>query len=251
MKYTILYKGNFVSGERLETLTYGELKQMLPCVDGSYRLPRPERLMKDFYDERLISISLDETVITVFRSGLCHCRASGRTTAYAVSRCAEIFSGFTNRKLSQEENDILRMPWYAPLMLAGLKRLENNRNGREKSRSGFHYGLDPDKVSGIAAAIPADNEKKRRNSKRNRRRKSGRKTREKIPEWLRDAAKSLTGRQEHVLQLVYVHGMTQKQAAEELHTSEANISSILKRAYDRIRKTHPQLQYRCFVNTHK
>ena len=242
MNYTVIYAGDAERCSCLDGLTYGELKEMFPAVDNGHPLPRPERLMKDFFDKRFISASFDDVVITVFFNGFCHCRSSGRATAYALSQCVEMIRKSANRKFMPDESEILRMPWYAPLLLTGMQRLENNRNGREKSMTGYHYGTDPDILT--CTGLFSDSEETpaaddREGCKRN------------VPEWLNRALKTLTGRQEQVMRLVYIHGVTQKKAAQELHTSEANISAILKRAREKIRTGHPLLQYRRFVSLHK
>ena len=227
-EYQVLYFYDTALKARLSSLTYEELRQMLPTIDDDRYLPRPERLERDSCDDRFLSAVFPGCKITVYRSGLFYYREARRATTYTVSGCAELAYRSAAKNLQAEGEETAGMPWYLPLMVAGALRIEKNMHRRPSPRTAFHYGpgtVDWSTMPSLASyeeeACQADMERERQ---------------EKARQLLADAGREMTARQEQVFWLIHGLGMTQQQAAQVLGTTQANISVTLKRAVSRLKK---------------
>ena len=226
MNVIFIHDSNLMA--RLDTLSYGEFREMVPVVDNDKHLPRPERLKNECIDERLLDVAFDDFTITVYQNGLFHYQEANRQTAYTVSGCAKLLYPSTTGQVSVEAEEAEKSLWYIPLMVAGSYRIENNMSKRENSVVKFHY--EPGTVDRPTMPAEADHAEEAYQKAIEQERQ------ENMRKLLKAASRNLTGRQEQVLWFLYGLNLTQCQTAEALGTTQANISAVLKNARKRLNK---------------
>lgn len=223
---TIEYLRNDDLRSRMDSMLYGEFKEMFPVISNTKKLPRPETIAKKYGDDIYLMASDSDASLIVFGCGLYCYKEAGHGTVYSVSECSVVKYTFAVGSWSLTQEDTLQMPWYYPLVLVGSHRLEANRASNDGGKHKFHYGTD-------TSWLP--------NSKGRRREKETQEMTAPVSsQYLRtlwtEGKHCLTGCQEEVMHYRIDLNMKQVEIASILQISQPTVSEIISRAKARLRE---------------
>lgn len=185
--------------------------------------------LKEMNADILISETVTDAEITVYRNGAYIYRTQGRYTVGSLEECKKvIYSSNDKNKNSYQipADEINNCPWYIPVIMNGDSRMEHNRNSLELAYTAYSIDdSDSERLSDISTEDCAEEYF------------SSIETAE-LTERFKNALDKLTDKQRQVIELMYFSDdkFTQKDIADILGTSHQNINKILKSAYIKLGK---------------
>ena len=216
----IIYAQNSALEARMDTLTYRELRDMVPRFPGR-RLPRPSILLDEMRG-RFLEVSDSDYSIRIYMNGLYLYREPGNATVYSVHRCAKI--AFPSLEDGLHMTDMRDFVWFLPLKIAGEFRVDHNSDSREEHRNAFHFEAEipvhlmpctPDFVRETDPEAEAEADER---------------AYQKRCVKMMSALTELTERQREILMLHRVKKKRQKEIAEELGICKSTVSTTIHRA---------------------
>ena len=207
---------------RLNTLTYAELRDMLPEVSSDH-LPSPRVLLEERRG-RFLEIADVDFKLRIYANGMYLYREPGVATAFWVSKCARI--AFPSLQDGLHMTDMMNCVWFLPLKIAGEYRIDHNKDSRESYRNVYHFESDIPMPNSLMPCTPdfvqdADQEAEERYW---RARKAA----------MVSAWNALTVRQKQLLRLYREAGMTMEEIAQELGICKSTVSKTIQRARNRL-----------------
>ena len=222
----IIYLRDQELASRLDTLTYAELRRLLPDIRG-VRLPRPVSLLDDRRD-RFLEVSETDFSVRIYANGLFLYREPGEATVFAVSRCGRIaFPSVTGEPHIVDMSDCV---WFLPLKIAGENRVDRNRNSREEYHCAYRFEAD----SRSAARIPDALTPCTPDFAREPNPEAEKLARREKYAVMKTSLHHLTRRQTE-LTLLYHGGMNMSEIAENLGIRKSTVSKTLRRARERLK----------------
>ena len=209
-------------GSRLDGLTYGELKGMVPTVTNTKKLPDPRTIESTCKNNILVTASDEFTSLVLFDNGIYKYAEYGHATSFSVSECAAILFDSVKKGCNVYVEDTDSMPWFLPLVIVGSHRVDHNWNSEEDNRNRIHYGGDTNTLG--AKNSRTDNEVQTSAADYQN---TGRDYRWAV---IHEARKKMTGREEQVFHCYYFRHMKEKEIARELNIAQATVSEELSRA---------------------
>ena len=212
----ILYMQDRTLEQRIDTLTYRELREMLPDFHGQC-LPTPKALWNELRG-RFLEVVDDDYRIRIYTNGLYLYREPGGATVYPVSKCAKI--AFPSVEDGLHVTDMRDFVWFLPLKIAGEFRVDNNRSSREEYWCPFHFEEEiPEHLMPCTSDFVRETDQDAEE----------RAYRERYASMM-SALNDLTERQREVLTLYRVEGMKMSEIAESLGVCKSTISITIQRA---------------------
>lgn len=215
----------------LETLTYAQLKAMVPVVED--KLPTYKQLM-GMNPETLFTAEDGGMEITVYTNG-CYTAAKGDSvTVYSVDRCRKITYHFDGGEtMDVPESEYADGTWWMPLMLVADYRLEDSAEHRESYQVGFNYTFDEGNADWVKElsvpdfATQMEEQEKEEVLEMLHQKRLG---------LLEGALADLTEKQFSVVKLYFMENQTQQQIASQLGVNRKAVAQMLQRAAARMKK---------------
>ena len=209
-----------------KSTTFGELKRLLPGT-GTGRVPGIKKLRETAVV--VLQCKTNSGNIEVFDNGFYIFAESGNVTVYAVDRCSALTWRFcTDEKSTSEGEDLDKLPWTMPLEIAGANRIEDSHSVTER-RHQMMYLDDPASTNNILFSVRPEHEI-------NDEKAGEEEYRMKQILLMQKAMKELTPKQNEILILVYLKGMSQAEAAVALGVSRRTVREQLSAAEKKIKK---------------
>ena len=207
---------------RLDTLTYAELRDMLPRANNDH-LPSP-RVLLDELRGRFLEIADVDFKLRIYANGMYLYREADVSTVFWVSKCSRI--AFPSLQDGLHVTDMMNCVWFLPLKIAGEYRVDHNRDSRESYRNVYHFESDIPIPNPLMPCTPdfvqdADPEAEERYWQA---RKAA----------MLSAWNALTARQKQLLRLYRQDGMTMEKIAEKLGICKSTASKTIQRAGSRL-----------------
>ena len=192
--------------------TYGELLQALPAT-GPGNVPSLGFLHQNA--KVVLHAKTENGMIEVYDNGYYTYLENDRITVNAVDRCGEL-KWYTNtgETLVSKDIDLVGLPWTVPLEIAGVNKLAINALMREQSKT--IYSLDaPASRDNPHFSIQSEYEARTEEN-------AIAESQENRIILARNILKELSEREREIIQMLYVEGMTQADAAEKA-VAELNV----------------------------
>ena len=216
----IIYMQDRALKARMDTLTYRELRELVPKFPG-HRLPRPGTLLDELRG-RFLEVSDSDFRLRIYTNGLYLYREPGKATVYSVHKCARI--AFPSLEDGPHVTDMRDFVWFLPLKIAGEFRVDHNSDSREEHRNAFHFEAEiPSRL------MPCTPDFVRETDPEEESEAEERAYREKCAVMM-SALGRLTERQREILMLHRVKKKKQKDIAAELGICKSTVSTTIHRA---------------------
>lgn len=206
--------------------TYGELLQALPAT-GPGNVPSLGFLHQNA--KVVLHAKTENGMIEVYDNGYYTYLENDRITVNAVDRCGEL-KWYTNtgETLVSKDIDLVGLPWTVPLEIAGVNKLAINALMREQSKT--IYSLDaPASQDNPHFSIQSEYEARTEEN-------AIAESQENRIILARNILKELSEREREIIQMLYVEGMTQADAAEKLGIDRSSVRAYERRARTKIAK---------------
>ncbi len=199
-------------------LTLWQLQRIVEKPEEGERIPTAKYLKEG--GAPIISKRLDQdTQITVYSNGYVLYQVYRHTTVYPLHSCGDYLYLSDNSGVHMSKSFFEKEPWYIRLVLEGEDRMSKNQNKQEQSR--------------LISYSPISEEWKAVEDKR-------------TPvlevlvrqEMVREMMCVLTKKQRVVLQAFFLQEKTQGQIAKEQNISRTDVSSLIFKAIQAIRKRY-------------
>ena len=204
-------------------LSYGQLKQMLPSTAGQ-KLPVPLVLEQD-PPEILFRHENGDMAITVFTNGFYLYQRDCRRTVFAVDRCKQLIYRYQDDEVRIiPESKFSDGPCLIPLFLKGDERLNHNMEAYEEYQQAFSLSRDVDDWNESVHVKSVEEDFF-----------DGLEEFE-TEERIQNALEHLTDRQQQIVHMYFVNGLSQAQIARIIKLDPAAVKRLLDRAMERIRR---------------
>ena len=128
----IIYARDRTLEQRIDTLTYRELRGMLPEIIDEDSIPRPE-LLKDNCRSRFLEVEEEDFSVRLYCDGVCLYQEGDKGSSFAVSQCAALeFPSVSDDYAATVQAD--EMHWLLPLVVTGQERVFHDQDSEE----GYH-----------------------------------------------------------------------------------------------------------------
>ena len=204
-------------------LSFGQLKQMLPSTAGQ-KLPVP-LVLEQAPPDVLFRHENGDMAITVFTNGFYLYQRDCRRTVFAVDRCKQLIYRYQDDEVRIiPESKFSDGPCLIPLFIKGDERLNHNMDAYEEYQQAFslsNNGDDWNKAAQVKSVEEnyfdtlEDFEKEAQ---------------------IQNALECLTERQQQILHMYFVNGLSQAQIARILNLDPSAVKRLRDRAMDRLRK---------------
>lgn len=214
-----------------DSLTYRILRRLLPAV-SELHLPSLKTVQAGRYDGSVFfSGAVVDGKVTIFRQGFYLYEEQAAATVCSVSTAGSVmnenYTSATEDPALELEN-LLDLPWYWPLTIAGKVRLELNRSKHddkalqrymEKRRDQGLESMTPDFVTeGIAVAEEVERERD-------------------LLIRLNTAVRDLTDKEQQVLWMYICQDQERTHVAQKLHIHPTTVSHTTRRGIVKIRSS--------------
>ena len=205
------------------TLSFGQLKQMLPSTAGQ-KLPVP-LVLEQAPPEILFRHENGDMAITVFTNGLYLYQRDRRRTVFAVDRCKQLIYRYQDDEVRIiPESKFSDGPCLIPLFLKGDERLNHNMEAYEEYQQAFSLSRDVDDwnesvhVKSVEENFFDTLEEFEKEAK------------------MQNALEQLTERQRQILRMYFENGLNRRQIAAVLHLSPSSVRDHINAAMENLRK---------------
>ena len=204
-------------------LSFGQLKQMLPSTAGQ-KLPVPLVLEQD-PPEILFRHENGDMAITVFTNGFYLYQRDCRRTVFAVDRCKQLIYRYQDDEVRIiPESKFSDGPCLIPLFLKGDERLNHNMDAYEEYQQAFSLSNTGNDWNESVQVKSVEEDFF-----------DGLEEYEKETQ-IQNALDCLTERQQQILHMYFVNGISQAQIARILNLDPTSVRDIMARAMNRLRK---------------
>ena len=205
------------------TLSFGQLKQMLPSTAGQ-KLPVP-LVLEQAPPEILFRHENGDMAITVFTNGLYLYQRDCRRTVFAVDRCKQLIYRYQDDEVRIiPESRFSDGPCLIPLFLKGDERLNHNMDAYEEYQQAFSLSRNVDDwnesvhVKSVEENFFDTLEEFEKEAK------------------MQNALEQLTERQRQILRMYFENGLNRRQIAAVLHLSPSSVRDHINAAMENLRK---------------
>ena len=231
----IIYLSNRSLAASLPTLTFGELRKMLPAIHDEDNIPRPE-LLKDNCHNRFLEVAEEDFNIRIYCDGVCLYWEGDKGSSFAVSQCAALEFPSVSDDFS-ETIQADEMHWLLPLVVIGQERVSQNQNSEEEYHTlhfeaGLPAELTPHVPNFVVEASAEEVEETERASYRRRLRK--------LHKELVRVMRCMTRRQKQVFLLRYQDGMRTERIAARLGICRSVAYDHLDKAKQKVDRYLPK-----------
>lgn len=231
----IIYLSNHSLAAGLPTLTFGELRKMLPAIRDEDSIPRPE-LLKDNCHNRFMEVTEEDFTIRIYCDGVCLYQEGDDRSSFAVSQCATLeFPSVSDGYAETVQSD--EMHWLLPLAVTGQERVFHNKVSEEgyhtlHFEAGLPAELTPHTPDFVVEASAEEIEEAERASYRRRLRK--------LHKELARVMRCMTGRQKQVFLLRYQGGMKVEKISVRLGICRSAAYDHLHKAKQKVDRYLPR-----------
>ena len=231
----IIYLSNRSLAASLPTLTFGEIRKMLPAIRNEDSIPRPE-LLKDNCHNRFLEIAEEDFSVRVYCDGVCLYQEGDERSSFAVSHCVELeFPSVSDDYAETVQAD--EMHWLLPLAVTGQERVFHNKVSEEgyhtlHFEAGLPAELTPHVPNFVVEASAEEVEEAERASYRRRLRK--------LHKELVRVMRCMTRRQKQVFLLRYKDGMRTERIAARLGICRSVAYDHLHKAKQKVDRFLPK-----------
>lgn len=220
------------TGKDVATLTFAQLKAMVPGTKDNGKLPSYKKLM-EMRPEVLLAAEDGDLMITVYSNGYYIASRNGYVTVYSVDRCSSIEYRFDDgSSMIVPESEYEDGSWLMPLNLVADHRLEDSANHRESYNHEFSIEGNgsndwTEELSVPDYATQIEFQELEELIEELHQKRLG---------LLEEAMAKLTERQSQVVELYFRKGMSQRQVAAELGIGNTTVQAALEGAMKKLKK---------------